>query len=103
MNLSRRRLFGFGAALVAAPAIVRVSALMPISVPRRRSFTADELGFISDAMLSHFLDAGSAFRDDFGLAALIKDNAAVELKITGIDRSGPLQYAWKPLHGVVAT
>ena len=34
MNLSRRRLFGFGAALVAAPAIVRVSALMSISVPK---------------------------------------------------------------------
>lgn len=41
MNLSRRRLFGFGAALVAAPAIVRVSALMPISVPK--SSTLEQL------------------------------------------------------------
>lgn len=32
MELSRRRLFGFGAAFLAAPAIVRVAALMPISV-----------------------------------------------------------------------
>lgn len=34
MITSRRSLFGFGAALIAAPAIVRVAALMPISVPK---------------------------------------------------------------------
>lgn len=32
MILSRRSLFGIGAAFVAAPAIVRVSSLMPVSV-----------------------------------------------------------------------
>lgn len=32
MDLSRRRLFGFGAALLAAPAIVRIAALMPVKV-----------------------------------------------------------------------
>ena len=31
MITSRRRLFGIGAAFIAAPAIVRVSSLMPIS------------------------------------------------------------------------
>lgn len=35
MITSRRSLFGFGAALIAAPAIVRVASLMPVSVPRR--------------------------------------------------------------------
>lgn len=30
--LSRRRLFGIGASLLAAPAIVRVSSIMPVSV-----------------------------------------------------------------------
>lgn len=32
MILPRRRLFGIGAAFLAAPAIVRASALMPVSV-----------------------------------------------------------------------
>ena len=31
MDVSRRRLFGFGAALLAAPAIVKISAIMPVS------------------------------------------------------------------------
>lgn len=34
MIIPRRSLFGFGAALIAAPAIVRVSSLMPISAPK---------------------------------------------------------------------
>ncbi len=34
LDVSRRRLFGFGAALLAAPAIVRVASLMPVSVPK---------------------------------------------------------------------
>ena len=34
MIVSRRKLFGLGATFVAAPAIVRVASLMPISVPR---------------------------------------------------------------------
>lgn len=32
---SRRSLFGFGAALIAAPAIVRVASLMALSAPRQ--------------------------------------------------------------------
>lgn len=32
MITSRRSLFGFGAALIAAPAIVRVASIMPVSV-----------------------------------------------------------------------
>lgn len=36
MITSRRSLFGFGAALIAAPAIVRVSSLMAISPVRFR-------------------------------------------------------------------
>lgn len=35
MITSRRSLFGFGAALIAAPAIVRVASIMPVSVPKR--------------------------------------------------------------------
>lgn len=34
MITSRRSLFGFGAALIAAPAIVRVASIMPVSVPK---------------------------------------------------------------------
>lgn len=30
-DVSRRRFFGFGAALLAAPAIVKISAIMPVS------------------------------------------------------------------------
>jgi hypothetical protein len=36
--LPRRRLFGIGAALLAAPAIVRVSSIMPVSVLREDGF-----------------------------------------------------------------
>jgi hypothetical protein len=35
MELNRRKLFGFGAVLLAAPAIVRVASIMPISVPKK--------------------------------------------------------------------
>lgn len=31
LEFSRRKLFGFGAALLAAPAIVKISAIMPVS------------------------------------------------------------------------
>jgi hypothetical protein len=34
MRLSRRGLFGGGVAFVTAPAIVRLSSLMPVSVPK---------------------------------------------------------------------
>lgn len=51
MNLSRRRLFGLGAAIVAAPAIVRVSALMPISAPKLARYNWSELrvGIVVDS------------------------------------------------------
>jgi hypothetical protein len=44
MILSRRGLFGLGAAFVASPAIVRVSSLMPIHVPPVNLTDGEELG-----------------------------------------------------------
>lgn len=38
MEVSRRRLFGIGAAFVAAPAIVRVASIMPVSVLKPQGF-----------------------------------------------------------------
>lgn len=49
MIVTRRKLFGFGAALVAAPAIVRVASLMPLSMPRAPLFL--EVRFIDNLAL----------------------------------------------------
>lgn len=34
LSTSRRKLFGFGVAMVAAPSIVRMASIMPVSVPK---------------------------------------------------------------------
>lgn len=101
VNLSRRRLFDFGAALVAAPAIVRVSALMPISVPKpHRGFTAEELQALSDEFVQRFFERGSHIGETFGLATLLKDT---DPTVGGVNPLNSFtRYAWKKLPTHVA-
>lgn len=51
MDVSRRRFFGFGAALLAAPAIVKISAIMPVStMPATLSMTPTQ------ALIASFIE-----------------------------------------------
>ena len=43
--ISRRRLFGIGAAFGAAPAIVRVGSIMPVSVVKSANFDVMQIEF----------------------------------------------------------
>lgn len=52
MNLSRRSFFAGTAALIAAPAIVRVSSIMPVSMPKIVPMTAAELLALDEAWLA---------------------------------------------------
>jgi hypothetical protein len=97
MIVSRRRLFGFGVALIAAPAIVRVSALMPVSSRWAGYSSLDEVFLAAfqrevTKVWEDVLGRDGSSRIRGGLADLVL--AAPSSRVGGVDR----QYIrWVPL------